>query len=568
MDEKDRVILALYNESRTRARSLPLPPVGGPRRRRPDRGRAWGRREVRCRESRPLGSAGSGAKIPRENGVFPRPRPGPPPAPGSPQPFSPLPRAGPTAPGSSRRDCRSPRAPRRLPGSDRRLPRAPPAVCNKILVTGCLAPPSCLLAGRCPSVPGALRPPPSSHVGASPRGQQPAGCPPRPAPPPRPGGEGGSAWLGHMSHPGSAPRSPGSPCPRRRLLLLLLLLLVGPRAAACIPRPRHGAPRAPAPASGLGRCGSPAGTMSPLLLAALLLLLPPLPPGAPAQTASSPAEGPPQRDKAVPWLDVFSRASCQPREVLVPLSGEFPGEVAQRLVPSCVSLQRCGGCCPDEALECVPTGQRHIRMQILMIRHLSSHLGEMSLVEHSHCECRPKKAPSLQPASPRPKCPRCVQRRQRPDPRTCACRCRRRSLLRCQGRGLEFNPDTCRWVESDEAKEENRASLRIGGRGAATQISGSRGEVLGSNLASDISLVTSDMSLRLHGPSFTTLLPFQLEGKGLQRKKGKEGMARSRTSAGGLLKKDQTFPSQGQGSKEPQGTSRPVHGCPVRGGEK
>ncbi|XP_056657503.1 uncharacterized protein LOC100028411 isoform X2 [Monodelphis domestica] len=283
MDEKDRVILALYNESRTRARSLPLPPVGGPRRRRPDRGRAWGRREVRCRESRPLGSAGSGAKIPRENGVFPRPRPGPPPAPGSPQPFSPLPRAGPTAPGSSRRDCRSPRAPRRLPGSDRRLPRAPPAVCNKILVTGCLAPPSCLLAGRCPSVPGALRPPPSSHVGASPRGQQPAGCPPRPAPPPRPGGEGGSAWLGHMSHPGSAPRSPGSPCPRRRLLLLLLLLLVGPRAAACIPRPRHGAPRAPAPASGLGRCGSPAGTMSPLLLAALLLLLPPLPPGAPAQ---------------------------------------------------------------------------------------------------------------------------------------------------------------------------------------------------------------------------------------------------------------------------------------------
>ncbi|KAL4697397.1 hypothetical protein H8959_003095 [Pygathrix nigripes] len=136
----------------------------------------------------------------------------------------------------------------------------------------------------------------------------------------------------------------------------------------------------------------------------------------------------------VSWIDVYTRATCQPREVVVPLTVELMGTVAKQLVPSCVTVQRCGGCCPDDGLECVPTGQHQVRMQILMIRYPSSQLGEMSLEEHSQCEC-----------SPRTLCPRCTQRHQRPDPRTCRCRCRRRSFLRCQGRGLELNPDTCRF---------------------------------------------------------------------------------------------------------------------------
>ncbi|XP_011897298.1 PREDICTED: vascular endothelial growth factor B isoform X2 [Cercocebus atys] len=182
--------------------------------------------------------------------------------------------------------------------------------------------------------------------------------------------------------------------------------------------------------------------MSPLLrrllLAALLQL-------APAQAPVSQPDAPGHQKKVVSWIDVYTRATCQPREVVVPLTVELMGTVAKQLVPSCVTVQRCGGCCPDDGLECVPTGQHQVRMQILMIRYPSSQLGEMSLEEHSQCECRPKKKDSaVKPDSPRTLCPRCTQRHQRPDPRTCRCRCRRRSFLRCQGRGLELNPDTCR----------------------------------------------------------------------------------------------------------------------------
>ncbi|KAG8522677.1 Vascular endothelial growth factor B, partial [Galemys pyrenaicus] len=106
-------------------------------------------------------------------------------------------------------------------------------------------------------------------------------------------------------------------------------------------------------------------------------------------------EAPGLQKKVVSWIDVYARATCQPREVVVPLTVELMGTMAKQLVPSCVTLQRCGGCCPDDGLECVPTGQHQVRMQILMIRYPSSQLGEMSLEEHSRCECRCRQAPLL-----------------------------------------------------------------------------------------------------------------------------------------------------------------------------
>ncbi|CAO2584502.1 Vascular endothelial growth factor B, partial [Lemmus lemmus] len=127
------------------------------------------------------------------------------------------------------------------------------------------------------------------------------------------------------------------------------------------------------------------------------------------QAPVSQFDGPSHQKKVVSWIDVYARATCQPREVVVPLSMELMGNVVKQLVPSCVTVQRCGGCCPDDGLECVPIGQHQVRMQILMIQYPSSQLGEMSLEEHSQCECRCQHV-----ASP----PRAAIPHHRPQPRS------------------------------------------------------------------------------------------------------------------------------------------------------
>ena len=55
---------------------------------------------------------------------------------------------------------------------------------------------------------------------------------------------------------------------------------------------------------------------------------------------------------------------CQPREVLVDIFQEYPEDTEHTYVPSCVVLSRCGGCCNDEAMECVPTETRNVMLQV------------------------------------------------------------------------------------------------------------------------------------------------------------------------------------------------------------
>lgn len=82
----------------------------------------------------------------------------------------------------------------------------------------------------------------------------------------------------------------------------------------------------------------------------------PLFPGAPLRAPRSLA--------VLTFKEIWNRSFCRPREQLVDIITEFPNEVEYIFRPSCVSLQRCGGCCGDEGLRCVPVQTGTVTVQV------------------------------------------------------------------------------------------------------------------------------------------------------------------------------------------------------------
>ncbi|NXO52853.1 PLGF factor, partial [Aramus guarauna] len=91
------------------------------------------------------------------------------------------------------------------------------------------------------------------------------------------------------------------------------------------------------------------------------------------------------------FREIWNRSFCRPLEQLVDVITEFPNEVEYIFRPSCVSLQRCGGCCGDEGLRCVPVETSTVTMQLLKIKpNGEAPYVEMAFTEHKRCECRPR----------------------------------------------------------------------------------------------------------------------------------------------------------------------------------
>nr|XP_033812948.1 snake venom vascular endothelial growth factor toxin ICPP-like [Geotrypetes seraphini] len=93
------------------------------------------------------------------------------------------------------------------------------------------------------------------------------------------------------------------------------------------------------------------------------------------------------------FAEVWNRSYCRPIETLVDILNEFPHEAEYIFKPSCVSLQRCGGCCGDERLDCVPVQTHVVVMQVVRVSLVQEKTREeaMSFTEHRSCMCRPKR---------------------------------------------------------------------------------------------------------------------------------------------------------------------------------
>ncbi|XP_042296491.1 vascular endothelial growth factor B isoform X2 [Sceloporus undulatus] len=164
-------------------------------------------------------------------------------------------------------------------------------------------------------------------------------------------------------------------------------------------------------------------------------------------------------EEVVRFLDVYNRSSCQPKETMVSVMSEHPYMVNHIVMPSCVALKRCAGCCADESLECMPTQTRELVMEVMLTLFPHFHLNQLTFLEHTQCTCRSKKT-FYRLNGIRPVCTPCLDRKRWLDPRTCKCVCRRDSK-HCEARGLKFNKATCRCVNLHRRSSNRRAKTAL-----------------------------------------------------------------------------------------------------------
>ncbi|XP_027009265.2 snake venom vascular endothelial growth factor toxin HF isoform X2 [Tachysurus fulvidraco] len=88
---------------------------------------------------------------------------------------------------------------------------------------------------------------------------------------------------------------------------------------------------------------------------------------------------------------IREKSSCQPRETLVKVCDEFPEQIQYTIVPRCVAVMRCLGCCTDEATTCMPQKNKTVELQVLRVYSDKSNVIMLPFVMHTKCACRPRR---------------------------------------------------------------------------------------------------------------------------------------------------------------------------------
>uniref|UniRef100_A0AAY4BA86 Platelet-derived growth factor (PDGF) family profile domain-containing protein n=1 Tax=Denticeps clupeoides TaxID=299321 RepID=A0AAY4BA86_9TELE len=92
-------------------------------------------------------------------------------------------------------------------------------------------------------------------------------------------------------------------------------------------------------------------------------------------------------------MEEMQRTACRPREVCLEVSKEFPESANHIYLPRCVSVHRCGGCCPNEALQCTNTSYAIINKTLVELSppRMENSVVMVAVVNHTSCECQSKR---------------------------------------------------------------------------------------------------------------------------------------------------------------------------------
>ncbi|XP_077463822.1 vascular endothelial growth factor C isoform X2 [Stigmatopora argus] len=92
-------------------------------------------------------------------------------------------------------------------------------------------------------------------------------------------------------------------------------------------------------------------------------------------------------------IEEIQRTSCQPREVCIEVTKEYPQSTTPFYRPRCVALHRCGGCCTNEAFYCTNTSHALVNKTLMEIspHRIDPSVIMVTFINHTACECRHKR---------------------------------------------------------------------------------------------------------------------------------------------------------------------------------